>query len=67
MFSKPWFRSKTVWLNAVTFVSLVLGVVLTALSATPEPVSPWLPWAIGLALAVANLVLRVWFTDAPIG
>ena len=30
MFSKPWFRSKTVWLNVVTFVSPVLGVVLTA-------------------------------------
>lgn len=63
---KLWYQSKVVWLNVITTVALVLGALLTALSTTPEPVSPWIAWAVGIALAVANVVMRVWFTSEPI-
>jgi hypothetical protein len=61
MIIKPWYTSKAVWLNVVTFILLVL--------ALPQfisviPVS-WIPY-IALTSAVLNGVLRLFFTSQPI-
>ena len=54
--SKPWWQSKTLWLNA-------LAAVLTALEASTGALQPFLPVnyyaAMALALPVANALLRV--------
>ena len=53
MTGKPWWKSKTFWLNIAT-----LGVA----SAVEQPN----PAALGQVLAVANIVLR-FFTHLPLG
>jgi hypothetical protein len=60
--SKPWWHSKTVWLNVVL---TLIG--LATFLAVPKN-DPTLSVA-SIAAAVAgalNVVLRVWFTDTPI-
>ena len=54
--------SKTIWLNALTLVVLVLGVLMADQSGIIKP--EWLGY-IGLANAVLNVVLR-FMTDQPI-
>jgi hypothetical protein len=61
MIIKPWYTSKTVWVNIIAFVLLVL--------ALPQfisvvPVS-WIPF-IALIAAILNGVLRIFFTSQPI-
>lgn len=58
---KPWYQSKVVWLNVIA----TLAAVLDALKLLSIP-AEWL--AIGATVvAVGNVVLRIWFTDVPIG
>lgn len=49
---KPWWKSKTLYFNAITTVVGLAGLV-------PDPI------AMGVA-GVGNVVLRTWFTEAPI-
>lgn len=51
--SKPWYLSKTVWLNAAVFAVAVIEL----LSQQPFIPQSWLPM-LGSAVAVANLYLR---------
>jgi hypothetical protein len=53
MTGKPWWKSKTFWLNIAT-----LGVASAVEQPNPE--------ALGQVLAVANIVLR-FFTHQPLG
>lgn len=58
---KPWYKSKTVWLNIFT---LLLGLATVISKIVPAPVA----WGITmLAMPVLNLILRIWFTNVPIG
>jgi hypothetical protein len=59
---KAVYKSKTVWLNVLT----MLVALLTMLQDNPliPPVAQ--PYVL-LAGGVLNLVLRIWFTDEPIG
>lgn len=53
--------SKTVWLNSITFILVVL--------ALPEFISivpaSWIEW-IALANAILNYILRIYFTSQPL-
>lgn len=59
---KPWYASKIVWVNVVTTIALVVEV-LTQGQLIPAVAIPY----IVAAVAVLNIMLRVWFTDQPIG
>ena len=60
--TKPFYASKTFWVNVVA--SLVA--LYSLLQVTPVFPVDWLPY-FGIVVGVANIVLRVWFTDTPIG
>ena len=49
---KRWYTSKTVWVNALTLVALIIGT-LVAHPALAEIATP-----LGIVLAVVNVVLR---------
>ena len=58
---KVWYASKTIWIN-------VIGVLVAILSATEfQSLIPktWLPYVV-LVIFILNLVLRTFFTDAPL-
>ena len=59
---KAWYESKTLWLNVIT----ALIAVLTLLQDNPV-IPPVAQPYILLVVGVLNVVLRVWFTDQPIG
>lgn len=52
---KPWYQSKTIWLNAVTFAAGMLAVIQVTPNLLPDSATPW----IVLALAGCNLLLRL--------
>lgn len=56
---KPFYLSKTVWLNVIV---TAIGVVTLAQDIIPAEYKSWALLAVG----ALNVVLRVWFTDAPI-
>ena len=58
---KNLFASKTVWLNTIAFVLLVLALP-QFISVVP---ASWINY-IALVTAVLNGVLRIWFTAQPI-
>ena len=58
---KAWFRSKVVWLNTATIVSLALALP-DVLAVIPASFTPY----IGALNAVINLILRV-NTGVPLG
>jgi len=59
MTPKPFYFSKTVWLNIIL---TLIGALALATDTIP---TEYKPWAI-LAGGVLNVVLRVWFTDSPV-
>lgn len=61
MQSKPWYTSKTLWLNLITI--LVASLTLAAQMPELRQFAPWLLLIVG----VCNIVLRVLFTEKPIG
>jgi hypothetical protein len=61
MESKAFWKSKTVWLNALTIVSLALAVPEVS-AIIPPAATPF----IGAANAIINLILRV-NTGVPLG
>jgi Na+-driven multidrug efflux pump len=62
---KPWYTSKAIWLNIVTAATLIL-----MLFAPGAPfvglLTPTVANYLALAVAVLNIVVRVFFTEAPI-
>ena len=60
--TKYFFLSKTVWLNLVTMVIAFL----TLLQDNPIVPPEAQPYVL-LVVGVLNVVLRVWFTNTPIG
>lgn len=58
---KEWYKSKTVWVNVLTFV---LGVIAIFTSGEGAPlVSAQIMQWLFVGAAVVNLILRVWFTE----
>ena len=57
---KSWYQSKTIWVNVVTFA---IAILTTLQVEGADSGSPLLP-AIGAAVAVLNIVLRVVTTKA---
>lgn len=58
---KPWWQSKTIWVNALTLAVLIIGVLVTQDGVIPES---WLKWLAAVS-AVVNVVLR-FITEQPI-
>ena len=60
---KPFYASKMVWFNAITTLIAVLSLLPQAsgLDLPPQVANYAL-----LAVGVLNVILRVWFTTAPI-
>lgn len=56
---KAWYASKTIWFNVVLSV---LGVAAALQGSFPE----WGIW-LGAVTTIGNVILRIWFTDKPIG
>jgi len=56
---KPFYASKTVWLNVI---ATVIGALTLAQDAIPTEYKTYVILAVG----VLNVILRVWFTEAPI-
>jgi len=59
--TKPLLVSKTFWVNLIGTLISILALVQDSPLVPPEA----LPW-VALVVGVLNLVLRIWFTDAPI-
>jgi len=57
---KKWYESKVVWLNVFTTLSL-LGMLGGSVKLSPQQAE-----VIGVIVALSNIVLRVWFTGAPV-
>lgn len=53
---KPWYLSRTVWLNAASAVFYVAEIVVNVSQTMPIP--PGLSGAVGVLVNVANIVLR---------
>ena len=61
---KNWYESKTIWLNVIALVALIVPVILDALVQTFPDVGMIPIWG-GVVLAILNIVLR-FFTDTPL-
>ena len=60
--AKPWYQSKTIWLNIFALIILVADGLGFA-GFTPDP---WVPEVGGIILAVLNILLRYVHTEQPI-
>ena len=65
--SKPWYNSKTVWFNVVYAVSALAAVALSFSGYNEYQPDARLVEGIGLASAILNLILRLYFTNKAIG
>lgn len=54
---KKWYQSKTIWLNLVTFLAGI---------GSFSGVIPVDPRIILTVAAIANTILRIWFTTEPV-
>lgn len=54
--AKPWWQSKTVWLNVIGFAVIVGGIILDSAAQVGLP-DKWAAW-VGLGIAVGNAWLR---------
>lgn len=59
---KPFYFSKTVWLNVITTIVAALTFLPTVGGLIPEAALPYLLGAVG----ILNIILRVWFTEQPV-
>jgi Mg2+/citrate symporter len=64
MTNKPWYKSKTVWLNTALTVAGVATLVADQLSRTPQMDAPGV---LMVAAGIAGVVIRIWFTNSGIG
>jgi len=62
---KQWYQSKTVWLNLISALLLIAALFLPG-GQFASLFSAQVVEYISLAIAVVNIILRVFFTDAPI-
>ena len=62
MKEKPWYQSKTIWLNIVSFAVLALALPQVAALVPAQATA-----SIAAVVAVLNLILRLWYTDTKIG
>jgi pilus assembly protein Flp/PilA len=60
METKQWYQSKIVWVNILATITAMLDA-LKIVNIPPEYLA-----AGATVVALANVVLRIWFTDAPI-
>lgn len=58
---KSWYQSKTLWLNVITALVMILDL----LSKQPFIPPQYVPIVL-FAVAMLNVILRVWFTDTGI-
>jgi len=64
METKPWYQSKTIWVNLITLLISIIGIVIT--SATDLGISPEVVVVLtGVIVPVLNLFLRT-ITEQPI-
>jgi hypothetical protein len=59
---KPFYESKTVWLNVLTTLVASLTFLPSVNGLIPDVALPYILAAVG----VLNIVLRVWFTETPV-
>lgn len=61
--AKPFYQSKTLWFNVLMMIVLIADQVPALWPVAPDWVSP----AAATVLVVGNIILRVWFTEQPLG
>jgi len=64
---KPILTSKTIIFAVLTFLAAASGAIVTYLQTQPVDFNDWmsvLPWALGMIVAVINVVLRLLTTQA---
>ena len=59
---KRWFESKTVWLNILTALGAIVQLVIEFLNAGDLSVNG----VFLLVFAIANIIIRIFFTKEPI-
>jgi membrane-bound ClpP family serine protease len=60
---KPWYTSKSVWLNIILSMIGILTLVAEYMTNNPALTAPGL---IMLVVGALGVILRIWFTDVPI-
>jgi len=63
---KSWYQSKTVIFNLIMTVVLFAPIIAAAAEAVTPQMAVLIDSIAGLITGLGNVVLRVWFTDAPI-
>lgn len=58
--SKPWYTSKTIWLNVISAILAIVGALQTSI-----PITPTIASAFAGTVTVLNIVLRL-LSGAPI-
>jgi hypothetical protein len=64
---KLWYESKTVWFNLVMTLLMIVPVVATTVKALDPNDAVLIDAIAGLVTGVGNIIIRIWFTDMPIG
>ncbi|UOF79205.1 hypothetical protein [Caudoviricetes sp.] len=62
MTPKPFYLSKTVWLNVITTLVAALTFLPSVSGLIPDVALPYILGVVG----VLNVILRVWFTETPV-
>jgi protein-S-isoprenylcysteine O-methyltransferase Ste14 len=60
--NKEWWKSKTLWVNIIALVVALA----TWLGSGEIEVQPWVVAVAGAVITIANMVLRIWFTDTKL-
>ena len=63
---KKWYESKTVWLNAASVLTTLLGAVAQVLPSLQGLIDLKTYLVVGAVVGVANIVLRTYFTSTAI-
>jgi hypothetical protein len=63
---KPWYQSKTLWLNLIAVVVGVAPIIAANAKVIAPEQAAAIDSIVGTLVGVGNVVLRVWFTDTPI-
>jgi len=61
--SKPFYVSKTLWFNVIMMLILMAEQIPVLWPNSPEWVAP----GAATVLVFGNIILRVWFTEQPLG
>ncbi len=63
METKPFWQSKTFWINVIAIVATITGTFGLDLGLDPETQAT----VAGVIIAIVNIILRLFFTDKAIG